>query len=94
MEIIDLNLVAIIFSLLVAFDFCNELTTKFCLTKTQLFYKHLPILSSNRNTRKRCGIYSQLTIKTPEQHHYRHISFHFLMPTVDFKKINFGGFGS
>ena len=25
---------------------------------------------NNRNTKKKCGICSELTIKTPEQHHY------------------------
>ena len=30
--------------------------------------KHLPIKVNNNNTRKRCEIYSELTIKTPEQY--------------------------
>ena len=49
--------------------------------------------ANNRNTRKRCEICSELTIKTPERHvfivNFEHISHLFLvLLLVDFEQVN------
>ena len=52
------------------------------------------VIVSNGNTRKRCEIYSKLTIKTPELRSsvlvvsFEHISHFFRVSTVNFKQVN------